>query len=40
MMLSEIGLSSLDELISKTIPDDIRISEELEIPERSVNLSI
>lgn len=31
-MLSAIGVSSLDELISKTIPDAIRIKGDLEIP--------
>ncbi|MCW3092740.1 MAG: gcvP [Ferruginibacter sp.] len=31
-MLSEIGVSSLEELISKTIPDNIRIKSDLDIP--------
>jgi glycine dehydrogenase len=31
-MLSEIGLNSLEELISKTIPDGIRIKGDLDIP--------
>jgi glycine dehydrogenase len=31
-MLKTIGVSSLEELISKTVPDSIRIKEELDIP--------
>ena len=31
-MLATIGLGSLDELISKTVPDSIRIKENLNIP--------
>ncbi len=31
-MLKTIGVSSLEELISKTVPDSIRIKEDLEIP--------
>lgn len=31
-MLQEIGVNSLEELISKTIPDDIRIKEDLDTP--------
>src|SRR5665647_1980513 len=31
-MLSEIGLTSLEELISKTIPDGIRIKTDLDVP--------
>ena len=31
-MLSQIGMSSIDELISKTIPDSIRIKEDLAVP--------
>jgi len=32
-MLKEIGLDSLDELIDKTIPSKIRISEDLDVPD-------
>ncbi|MGG9970212.1 aminomethyl-transferring glycine dehydrogenase [Ferruginibacter sp. SUN002] len=32
-MLSVVGIDSLDELISKTIPDSIRIKEDLAIPD-------
>ena len=31
-MLKTIGVSSLEELISKTVPDSIRIKEDLDIP--------
>ena len=31
-MLAVIGVSSLDELIGKTIPDGIRIKEDLDVP--------
>jgi glycine dehydrogenase len=31
-MLSEIGVTSLEELISKTIPDGIRIKSDLDVP--------
>ena len=32
-MLSTIGVDSLEELISKTVPASIRLKEELDIPE-------
>ncbi len=32
-MLSKIGVSSIDELINETIPDDIRLTENLQLPE-------
>ena len=32
-MLSKIGVSSIDELISQTIPDSIRLAKDLDIPE-------
>jgi len=32
-MLSKIGVSSVDELISQTIPDSIRLAKDLDIPE-------
>ena len=32
-MLSKIGVSSIDELISQTIPDAIRLTKDLDIPE-------
>ena len=32
LMLQAIGVNSLEELISKTIPDDIRIKESLDTP--------
>ena len=32
-MLSMVGVSSIEELISKTIPADIRLKNELNIPE-------
>ncbi len=32
-MLSNIGVSSIDQLITETIPDDIRLAEKLQLPE-------
>ncbi|MBN1597939.1 MAG: aminomethyl-transferring glycine dehydrogenase [Bacteroidales bacterium] len=32
-MLSDIGLKSLDELINKTVPSDIRIKQKLDLPD-------
>lgn len=32
-MISQIGVSSLDELINETIPEDIRLKHKLELPE-------
>ncbi|MDW0247954.1 MAG: hypothetical protein QOB17_11085 [Nitrososphaeraceae archaeon] len=32
-MLKEIGISSLEELIDKTIPRDIRLQNELQVPD-------
>ena len=39
-MLDKLGMSSLDELIDKVVPDSIRMSGELELPESRTEIDV